>query len=678
MVSSLAEQLARSASLNANLLNEKARKQTQSESYLFTPKEARQHDIESLHALGVNGFLQLKALQPAIAPFEQPLFSDAAKSLDRTLQPAEQNAKLDATIAAFLPLLGPFLMDSPTGKVLEWLVRRFRIHEFNVEAVVSLFMPYHETPHFVKMVSILHIQDKSVLRFLQAYKTTAKPLHRNLLINEMVKSLEVARFASGILPAVLSHRSAGMHRALIAFHTGVLLEYIATSRALDENMMAILLPAALEPLQTASHAETKAKPALLQETILGSCLVLAAISQKTNLTAKAVKSIMLAVADCAERISPKQLIRTLVSIAAPQDQLDRLPKSVVEALVTIPGIQSELISAMAWVGAEKFLIPLINHLLTRLDDDLVGDIVEALVTSQSLPSVVARSTAAMLIRELVHGEETAQSTVAMRQVLSHLHQRHPKAVETASRALIADEQDTSEAVERLILSLSVSVAGPSSADAETATLLVASANADAAIRARSVGDLLARVSDDKVAETEKQSISSTLLLRVHDSDATVLKALYTSSPDVAVHALLTPTPTAYLDALIQALHGSSAKPSRDVIRAHFSFLFSHFLPALSSREEDTEKTREVTRRIAVDIVLPFLLFTKPRMKTAQTVWGILETAEDQGLDPAMFELLGGCVEAVRQHGRAADDEGQPRGRRQDSRQVLLQRLPIVE
>ena len=35
------------------------------------------------------------------------------------------------------------------------------------------------------------------------------------------------------------------------------------------------------------------------------------------------------------------------------------------------------------------------------------------------------------------------------------------------------------------------------------------------------------------------------------------------------------------------------------------------------------------------------------MKTAQAVWSILENAEDQGLDPATFELLGGCVEAVR-------------------------------
>lgn len=126
MTSSLAQQLAKGASLNANLLNEKSRRQAASESYLFSPKEARQHDIDSLHALGVNGFLQLKSLQPDTARFEHTLFSDAAKSLDRTLLPKERSTDLDSTISAFLPLLGPYLLDAPSGKVLEWLVRRFR------------------------------------------------------------------------------------------------------------------------------------------------------------------------------------------------------------------------------------------------------------------------------------------------------------------------------------------------------------------------------------------------------------------------------------------------------------------------------------------------------------------------------------------------------------------------
>jgi U3 small nucleolar RNA-associated protein 10 len=81
---------------------------------------------------------------------------------------------LNKSISGFLALCGPFLMDAPTGKVLEWLVRRFRyaaslmrgafancptrINEFNLEAILALFLPYHETPHFAKMVTILHIK----------------------------------------------------------------------------------------------------------------------------------------------------------------------------------------------------------------------------------------------------------------------------------------------------------------------------------------------------------------------------------------------------------------------------------------------------------------------------------------------------------------------------------------
>ncbi|KAI0369251.1 hypothetical protein BV20DRAFT_968110 [Pilatotrama ljubarskyi] len=661
MVSSLAEQLAKSASLNANLLNEKARKQVQSESYLFSPKEARQHDIESLHALGVNGFLQLKSLQPAVAPFEQHLFSDAAKSLDRTLQPAEQNAKLDATIAAFLPLIGPFLLDPPSGKVLEWLVRRFRIHEFNVEAVVALFLPYHETPHFIKMVSILYIRDRSPLRFLQAYKTTAKPLHRSLLINEMLKTLDVARFVSGIFPAVLKDHSAGVHRALVAFHTGVLLEFIGQSQSLDENAMAIMLPAVLEPLQNASLSETAVKPAMLQESILGSYLILAAISQKTPLTPKAIKSLLLAVTNCTSRVSPKQLVRTLVSICAPQEQLERMSGSVAKALIAIPGIETELISAMAWIGAEKLLIPLLDNLLSRLEEQASSSVAESLLTAPTLLSVIARSSAAGLIRRLINDDVSTETKLTARQLLSHLHQRHPKAVEAASRSLMEEDEGQANAIEQLVLSLSVSVAGPSNADAETATLLVASAAADAAIRARSVRDLLARLSANTTPETEIQSVYSTLLLRVYDNDVSVLKALYTSYPETALRALLSmePSSAAYVDALTQALHGSSAKPSRDVIRLHLSFLLTHFLPAVAGREQDADATRELLRRVSFNIILPFLLYTKPRMKTAQAVWELLEAAEDAGVDPAIFDLLGGCVEAVRweQQRPGADDKG---------------------
>ena len=125
MVSSLAAQLAQGTSLNSALLVDKSRRKP-TESYLFTPKEAHQHDLDSIYALGANGFTQLAILDPSLRSFENSLFSDQAKALDRTLQPAEVIEQLNQTLDAFLPLLGPYLLENPTGRVIEWLVRRFR------------------------------------------------------------------------------------------------------------------------------------------------------------------------------------------------------------------------------------------------------------------------------------------------------------------------------------------------------------------------------------------------------------------------------------------------------------------------------------------------------------------------------------------------------------------------
>jgi len=33
-----------------------------------------------------------------------------------------------------------------------------RVNEFHVETLFALFLPYHESPHFTKMLTILHIK----------------------------------------------------------------------------------------------------------------------------------------------------------------------------------------------------------------------------------------------------------------------------------------------------------------------------------------------------------------------------------------------------------------------------------------------------------------------------------------------------------------------------------------
>ena len=125
MTSSLATQLAQGASLNTALLVDRS-KRKHPESYLFTGKEANHHDLYSIHALALNGFTHLRSVNPSFRTFEQTLLSDAAKGLDRTLLVKEKAEELSLSIGRFLRLLGPYLLDAPSGKILEWLVRRFR------------------------------------------------------------------------------------------------------------------------------------------------------------------------------------------------------------------------------------------------------------------------------------------------------------------------------------------------------------------------------------------------------------------------------------------------------------------------------------------------------------------------------------------------------------------------
>lgn len=127
-MSSLASQLAQNASLNASLLVDRSRRKPTT-SYLFTGRDADQHDLEAIHALGINAFLHLASVNPTLEKYEDSLFSERAKETDRTLLSVAEAEELDKAIQEFLWLLSPYLMEPSTGKVVEWLVRRFRYAE---------------------------------------------------------------------------------------------------------------------------------------------------------------------------------------------------------------------------------------------------------------------------------------------------------------------------------------------------------------------------------------------------------------------------------------------------------------------------------------------------------------------------------------------------------------------
>jgi U3 small nucleolar RNA-associated protein 10 len=124
-MSSLAAQLQSVASLDSSRLTSKHGAPS-SKSYLFPPKVAAEHDLDTIFSLAVAGFEELVQLDSVMAEFEDELFSEAARRNDRMMLNQEENRELDVVLERCLRRLGRWVGTMAGGKCIEWLVRRFR------------------------------------------------------------------------------------------------------------------------------------------------------------------------------------------------------------------------------------------------------------------------------------------------------------------------------------------------------------------------------------------------------------------------------------------------------------------------------------------------------------------------------------------------------------------------
>ncbi|KAG2151035.1 uncharacterized protein EDB93DRAFT_318060 [Suillus bovinus] len=656
MPSALASQLAASASLNASLLDAHTNKRRRTESYLFTGRDAEVHDLDSIHALASNALAHLSSLSPAFTArtvklpsdgsslsvdFEQTLFSEAARNVDRTMQSREVNANLDRTLNAFLYLLGPWLMEAPTSKVLEWLVRRFRINEFNVDAVLSLFFPYHESPHFVKMLSILHISSSSIFSFLLPFKSAATPVARSSMVKAMTANQAVARFVASLLPSAI--RGSCSHRTLVAFNAATMHDYIASSTALDEGILAFMLSALLAPFQT-SHSDTNA--------ILGSYVLLSTLSHKVSLSSAAVVAIIGAMVTSAapkgkqntkDNGCSEQFIKVAIAVCSPQEELETFHASTGNLCLKIPKFTEELQSSVQFIGAEKFILPLLECLQPRLEEPAVSSLYAAILSATGTPLRLLERLVSSLIRLiLTSGDEEAvatSTTNAARALLSLVHQRHVDILRDALVKIIDDEESENEGddqqmkkkerktkADELMISFSVSHTWAQSTDVNE--IVVASTSSAKEARVGAVERLYKILQGGLTLEaSDKASIQSALLARVYDTHAGVLHALY-SSPEVFLSTVTSSiTPQKLLDAIISQIVPDP--PARAILIAHVGFLVGYF----------SETYPDLSQNIQERVLFPYLLASKPKFRTARGVWKALKEARGSGTG-----WLRGCVD----------------------------------
>ncbi|XP_058121031.1 HEAT repeat-containing protein 1 homolog [Anopheles ziemanni] len=244
MATSLAAQLQRLAAPQTSVQVESRR----TASILFDGKEAATKDREVIFDIGLSGLEELIQLNGAFARFEETLFDRNAMDLQRSVEDQTLNEMLDANVRKFFCHLSPYFMLQPAHKCLEWLIRRFNVHQFNRRDFVNFILPYHETRMFVRCIQTLRFQPTNdQLAFLEPIGKAGVPPSKRIIIEHFTAHPEfLKQYGKFLMEATTELGSkANSLQAMFAFFCSTTLGVLESVESVTENyVVAVLRPVA--------------------------------------------------------------------------------------------------------------------------------------------------------------------------------------------------------------------------------------------------------------------------------------------------------------------------------------------------------------------------------------------------------------------------------------------------
>ncbi|KAF3125440.1 snoRNA-binding rRNA-processing protein utp10 [Orbilia oligospora] len=262
MASTLASQLQslqknRPSTLSSTV-DPKALRKLHSVSLLFTPEHAATQDFDTIYSICYEGFEELCSLDRRFAVFERSLFSEQGVTVDRDTLSKADNEKLDENVKSFLGLLGAWALVKSGVKALEWLVRRFRVHYHNSSLLILTFLPYHQHPFFLRLLSILPQPLPDAFKFLTSYrKSIGTPIPRSVLIQSLTTRPVVfdllAQHVTSIIKAGYGHATLARFWSALSVETlGAMLDRTATKSRTgitEDDVARQMLPIIADSLQ---------------------------------------------------------------------------------------------------------------------------------------------------------------------------------------------------------------------------------------------------------------------------------------------------------------------------------------------------------------------------------------------------------------------------------------------
>ena len=114
-------------------------------SLFLNKKDAGSVDMETVFDAGLCGLQALSQYDGRFSSFMENIFHPSSQTVQRDLLAPEETKVLNKRITDLLRLLTLFAGEPSAHKVLEYLVRRYKVHELNVDALLKCMIAQHDT-----------------------------------------------------------------------------------------------------------------------------------------------------------------------------------------------------------------------------------------------------------------------------------------------------------------------------------------------------------------------------------------------------------------------------------------------------------------------------------------------------------------------------------------------------
>ncbi|GAA5862132.1 hypothetical protein JCM3774_006186 [Rhodotorula dairenensis] len=525
-------------------------------SFIFTPRHASTVTNADLHDLAANAWDQLAAIDPFFGAHFKEILGEQAKTLDRTGLTKEENEKVGKTVDRVLRALGKHLLLKPAGIVLEWLIRRFRVQDFNLPGLIALFMPYHATAHFPSALNVIPETNLSGTPFeaLVPVKKTLAPLPLVGLVDlfpPFSRSTLARPLLDFVLHLPLDYLKNGEtpHRALTAFWLQAIAAYLdRAGTRLPDGERAAVLSTILEVLRSARSAP---------DTLIASYILVARFALHNPFDAETLRVVLKGVvtnrarSHVADEETDAALVTTLVVISQLGEEdvelgggKKFLGNSGWKSLVKTARLDELIVQLANQYDAERFMKPFLQ---TLAEDALTSEDSLALLTAIQMPRPAPDSDELMtlpgsLIPVLLASCFAAilsspnASAAALQRPLGQVYQRYP-AVWTAQSAVYTARAKASSdetAVTRLLQAMNGVLGGSS----DSASALVLSASApDVALRIQALSDIL-KDADEMEAHGSGSFVRDTLVARLAEPEHDIAQVLFGPTGLGTLHKVL--------------------------------------------------------------------------------------------------------------------------------------------